>query len=184
MFDIAWSELMVIAVIALVVIGPKDLPKAIFTLGKWVRKARVVAREFQTHIDDMMRETELDELRKEALKTRDLNIKKMMEDTIDPKGEVGKAFDAKEFDVGLNGHPGSPPEPDQPQVPEPATSAPATPMVTDSVAPSAAPSPITTAPITTAPAIAEPPHPAPVPQPAPAPRPDAVATAQPTDKQT
>ncbi|MFD1624199.1 Sec-independent protein translocase protein TatB [Azospirillum griseum] len=105
MFDIAWSELMLIAVVALVVIGPKDLPKAIFTLGKWVRKARVVAREFQTHIDDMMRETELDELRREALKTRDMNIKKMMEDTIDPKGEVSKAFE-----VDLNGHPGSPPE--------------------------------------------------------------------------
>jgi len=105
MFDIAWSELLLIAVVALVVIGPKDLPKAIYTFGKWVRKARVVAREFQTHVDDMMRETELDELRKEALKTRDLNIKKMMEDTIDPKGEVSKAFD-----VGLTGHPGSPVE--------------------------------------------------------------------------
>ncbi|SMF31038.1 sec-independent protein translocase protein TatB [Azospirillum oryzae] len=176
MFDIAWSELMVIAVIALVVIGPKDLPKAIFTLGKWVRKARGVAREFQTHIDDMMRETELDELRKEALKTRDLNIKKMMEDTIDPKGEVGKAFDPKSFDVGLNGHHGSTPEPDLPQAPPPAA-----PAVTDSVAPSAAPSPITTTPIATEPPQ---PVPAPAPQPAPAPRPDAVASAQPTDKQT
>ncbi|MBF5094313.1 twin-arginine translocase subunit TatB [Azospirillum sp. INR13] len=171
MFDIAWSELMVIAVIALVVIGPKDLPKAIFTLGKWVRKARGVAREFQTHIDDMMRETELDELRKEALKTRDLNIKKMMEDTIDPKGEVGKAFDSKGFDVGLNGHAGSTPEPDLPQVPA------APPAVADSVAPSAAPSPITTQP-----------HPvqsAPV-QPAtqPAAQPAEVASAQSTDKQT
>ena len=176
MFDIAWSELMVIAVIALVVIGPKDLPKAIFTLGKWVRKARGVAREFQTHIDDMMRETELDELRKEALKTRDLNIKNMMQDTIDPKGEVGKAFDPKSFDVGLNGHHGSTPEPDLPQVPPPAA-----PVVTDSVAPSAAPSPITITPSTTEPPQ---PVPAPAPQPAPAPRPDAVASAQPTDKQT
>ncbi len=176
MFDIAWSELMVIAVIALVVIGPKDLPKAIFALGKWVRKARGVAREFQTHIDDMMRETELDELRKEALKTRDLNIKKMMEDTIDPKGEVGKAFDPKSFDVGLNGHHGSTPEPDLPQAPPPTA-----PAVTDSVAPSAAPSPITTSPIPTEPPQ---PVPAPAPQPAPAPRPDAVASAQPTDKQT
>ncbi|MBY6263594.1 twin-arginine translocase subunit TatB [Azospirillum sp. 412522] len=176
MFDIAWSELMVIAVIALVVIGPKDLPKAIFTLGKWVRKARGVAREFQTHIDDMMRETELDELRKEALKTRDLNIKKMMEDTIDPQGEVGKAFDPKGFDVGLNGHAGSPPEPDLPQAPSPVADTPAAPMVTDSVAPSAAPSPITTEPPQ--------PAPAPVPQPVPAARPDAVAAAQPTDKQT
>lgn len=177
MFDIAWSELMVIAVIALVVIGPKDLPKAIFTLGKWVRKARGVAREFQTHIDDMMRETELDELRKEALKTRDLNIKKMMEDTIDPKGEVGKAFDPKGFDVGLNGHAGSTPEPDLPQAPVPTptpTPMPA-PVVADSTPPSAAPSPITT----------QPPQPAPVPPATqPAAQPAEVASAQSTDKQT
>lgn len=110
MFDIAWSELMVIAVIALVVIGPKDLPKAIYTLGKWVKKARVVARDFQGHIDDMMREAELDELRKEALKVRDTNLQKMVENTIDPKGELKGAFDVA-ADIGANGgHPGSPPE--------------------------------------------------------------------------
>jgi len=124
MFDIAWSELLLIAVVALVVIGPKDLPNAIYTFGKWVRKARVVAREFQGHIDDMMRETELDELRREALKTRDMNIKKMMEDTIDPKGEVSKAFD-----VGLTGHPGSPAEPAESAIPssEPAIAPPVEP---------------------------------------------------------
>ncbi|WP_353859609.1 Sec-independent protein translocase protein TatB [Azospirillum formosense] len=110
MFDIAWSELMVIAVIALVVIGPKDLPKAIYTLGKWVKKARLVARDFQGHIDDMMREAELDELRKEALKVRDTNLQKMVENTIDPKGELKGAFDVA-ADIGANGgHPGSPPE--------------------------------------------------------------------------
>ena len=182
MFDIAWSELMVIAVIALVVIGPKDLPKAIFTLGKWVRKARGVAREFQTHIDDMMRETELDELRKEALKTRDLNIKKMMEDTIDPKGEVGKALDPKGFDVGLNGHAGSTPEPDLPQVPAPAPApapaAPAAPVVADSTPPSAAPSPITTQP---PPAAVQP---ATQPAAQPSAQPAEAASAQSTDKQT
>ncbi|WP_448206515.1 Sec-independent protein translocase protein TatB [Azospirillum sp. sgz302134] len=130
MFDIAWSELMVIAVVALVVIGPKDLPKAIFTLGKWVRKARVVAREFQGHIDDMMREAELDELRREALKVRDANLKSMVENTVDPKGDLKNAFD-----VGFSGHPGSPPEEEpapvgSPQVaaaqPQPATEPPVT----------------------------------------------------------
>lgn len=142
MFDIAWSELMLIAVVALVVIGPKDLPKAIFTLGKWVRKARVVAREFQTHIDDMMRETELDELRREALKTRDMNIKKMMEDTIDPKGEVSKAFE-----VDLNGHPGSPPEGDPDETKAAATtsaSAPAPALTAEEGAPVAIPAPTIT----------------------------------------
>jgi sec-independent protein translocase protein TatB len=126
MFDIAWSELMLISVVALVVIGPKDLPKAIYALGKWVRKARVVAREFQTHVDDMMRETELDELRREALKTRDMNIKKMMEDTIDPQGEVSKAFD-----VGLTGHAGSPV--DESAVAEPVTSPAVDPVAIETV---------------------------------------------------
>ncbi|MFX7265469.1 hypothetical protein ABTI85_20735, partial [Acinetobacter baumannii] len=81
-------------------------------------------------------------------KTRDLNIKKMMEDTIDPKGEMGKALDPKGFDVGLNGHAGSTPEPELPQAPVPAAppAPPAPPAVADSVAPSAAPSPITTQP--------------------------------------
>ncbi|ALJ37161.1 twin-arginine translocase subunit TatB [Azospirillum brasilense] len=109
MFDIAWSELMVIAVIALVVIGPKDLPKAIYTLGKWVKKARLVARDFQGHIDDMMREAELDELRKEALKVRDTNLQKMVENTIDPKGELKGAFDVG-ANLGADGYHGSPPE--------------------------------------------------------------------------
>ena len=142
MFDIAWSELMVIAAIALVVIGPKDLPKAIYTLGKWVRKARGVAREFQTHIDDMMRETELDELRQQALKTRDMNLQRMMEDTVDPKGELKNAFN-----VDLKGdYPGSPPEDGAgaakaepaPQ-PLPATEPPVTAPLPSSVTPSAAP---------------------------------------------
>lgn len=124
MFDIAWSELLVIAVVALVVIGPKDLPKAIYTLGKWVGKARVVAREFQTHIDDMMRETELDELRREALKTRDLNLKKMMEDTVDPNNELKTALELPK-EIESAGHPGSPSEEPAVVAAAPAVAAPA-----------------------------------------------------------
>lgn len=93
MFDIGWPELMLIGLVALVVIGPKDLPKAIYGFGKWVRKARVVAREFQTHIDDMMREAELDDLRQQALKARDLNMSRMVENAVDPKGELKGALD-------------------------------------------------------------------------------------------
>lgn len=138
MFDIAWSELMVIAVIALVVIGPKDLPKAIYTLGKWVKKARLVARDFQGHIDDMMREAELDELRKEALKVRDTNLQKMVENTIDPKGELKGAFDVG-ADLGANGYHGSPPE-DGP--------APTAPVVGSPQVTAAQPQPATEPPVT------------------------------------
>lgn len=130
MFDIGWPELMLIGLVALVVIGPKDLPKAIYGFGKWVRKARVVAREFQTHIDDMMREAELDDLRQQALKARDLNMSRMVENAVDPKGELKGALDL-------------PPAPkvDEPNIAAPNIAAPPTPAETTPVAEPAAVSP-------------------------------------------
>ncbi len=68
MFDIAWSELILIAVVALVVIGPKDLPRVLRNAGRWSRRLRTMAGEFQRHIDDMIRESELEDLRKQAEK--------------------------------------------------------------------------------------------------------------------
>jgi sec-independent protein translocase protein TatB len=62
MFDIAPTELLVCAVIALVVIGPKDLPNALRFVGRWVGKARRMAGTFRTGIDSMMREAELKEM--------------------------------------------------------------------------------------------------------------------------
>ncbi len=47
MFDIGWQELFIVAVLALLVIGPKDLPRALRAMGKWVRKARSLARDFR-----------------------------------------------------------------------------------------------------------------------------------------
>lgn len=64
MFDIAPTELMLCAVIALVVIGPKDLPKAMRALGHWMGRARSVARHFRSGIDTMIRESELAEMEK------------------------------------------------------------------------------------------------------------------------
>ena len=64
MLDIGWTEMLVIAVIAIVVIGPRDLPKMLKTVGGWVRKARATVRELQTGIEDMAREAELDEVKK------------------------------------------------------------------------------------------------------------------------
>ncbi|HEY5721392.1 MAG TPA: Sec-independent protein translocase protein TatB [Allosphingosinicella sp.] len=64
MFDIGYSELLMIAVVALIVIGPKDLPNVMRTVGKWVGKARGMARHFRTGIDTMMRESELEEMEK------------------------------------------------------------------------------------------------------------------------
>jgi len=64
MFDIAPTEFMLVAIVALVVIGPKDLPKAMRFLGFWIGRARGVARQFRSGFDSMMREAELQEMEK------------------------------------------------------------------------------------------------------------------------
>lgn len=66
MFDLfSWSHLLIIAIVALVVVGPKDLPRLMRIGGQWVAKARGMANEFRSSFDDMARQGELDELRKE-----------------------------------------------------------------------------------------------------------------------
>ena len=65
MFDLAWSELLVIAVVAILVVGPKDLPRLMRTVGQWVGKARRMAAHFQSGVDEMIRQAELEDLRKD-----------------------------------------------------------------------------------------------------------------------
>lgn len=86
MFDIAWSELALIAAVALIVIGPKDLPRVMRNLGQWTRRARAMAAEFQRNLDDMMREAELDEIRKEVEKVSPAEFKAGLEKLVDAKG--------------------------------------------------------------------------------------------------
>lgn len=93
MLDIGWSEMFVILVVALIVIGPKDLPRVARTLGKWVGKARQLAREFQTSIEDMAREAELDDVKKEIERAGRTDLRKTVENAIDPRGELKDAFD-------------------------------------------------------------------------------------------
>lgn len=92
MFDIGlgWQEMVVIALVAIIVIGPKDLPGVLRSVGKWSRKARSLAREFQSGLDDMVREAELDEAKKTFDTAKNFNINKTLEDTVDPTGEVKK----------------------------------------------------------------------------------------------
>ena len=66
MFDLfSWSHILILLAVALVVVGPKDLPKLMHMVGKWVGKARGLASEFKKSFDEMARQSELDELRKE-----------------------------------------------------------------------------------------------------------------------
>jgi len=64
MFDLSISEIAIIAIIATVVIGPKELPRALATAGKWMAKARGVMANFRTGLDAMVREAELQEMEK------------------------------------------------------------------------------------------------------------------------
>lgn len=92
MFDLAWSELAVIGVVALLVIGPKDLPRAIKAVGDMVRKARNMAAEFRTHVDDMVKDADLAEVRNQINEIRNFDIKGALEKEIDGDGSIRSAL--------------------------------------------------------------------------------------------
>lgn len=94
MLDIGWSEMTVILMVALIVIGPKDLPKVARTVGKWTAKARGMAREFQRSLDDMAREAELQDIKAEVEKLSRTDVRHRIEETIDPDGELRKRINA------------------------------------------------------------------------------------------
>jgi sec-independent protein translocase protein TatB len=71
MFDLfSWSHILILLTVALVVVGPKDLPRLMNIAGRWAGKARNMANEFKKSFDDMARQSELDELRAEVEKLR------------------------------------------------------------------------------------------------------------------
>src|SRR5689334_15839261 len=72
MFDIGWSELVVIAVVALIAIGPKELPGVLRLVGQWMGKARKMAAEFQGQFQEAMREAEMADLKKSFDEVKDV----------------------------------------------------------------------------------------------------------------
>lgn len=95
MFDLGWSEMAIIMLVALIVIGPKDLPKVARTLGQWTGKARALARDFQRSLDDMAREAELDEIKKTIDRAGSTNFKSIVKDAVDPNDDIERAFDVE-----------------------------------------------------------------------------------------
>lgn len=108
MLDLGWSEIAVIAVLALVVIGPKDLPRVLRTLGQWVRRIRSVGREFQHHLDDIMRDTGADELKREVNRVGRADLRRSVNETIDPGGQVARSLDSVTRPVGAATPPSAP----------------------------------------------------------------------------
>lgn len=91
MFDLAWSEIAVIVVVAVVVIGPKDLPEAIRGVAKGIQKLRRMAGEFQQQADELVREAKLDDVRN-SIQEMKSTINEIR--SFDIKGEIEKAVDS------------------------------------------------------------------------------------------
>ncbi len=98
MFDLSWSEILVIGAAAIIFIGPKELPGALRTLGQWTGRARALAREFQNSVDDMIREAELDKIKTDIKTEVDKlgagDLKQTIEKAVDPEGEISAALNA------------------------------------------------------------------------------------------
>jgi sec-independent protein translocase protein TatB len=92
MFDFAWSEILLIGVVALIAIGPKDMPAAIRAVSGMMKKARRMASEFQTHVDEMVREADLGDVKKALTDIQRMDVPGAWEKHIDPDHTIRNAF--------------------------------------------------------------------------------------------
>jgi sec-independent protein translocase protein TatB len=92
MFDFSWSEIMVIGLVALICIGPKDMPVAIRAISRVLKKMRRMAGEFQGHLDEMMREADLQDVSATLRDIRGMNFKNAMNNLVDPDGSINRAM--------------------------------------------------------------------------------------------
>ena len=92
MLGLDWAEIAIIAVLALIFVGPKELPGLLRNVARWVNKARSLAREFQSGVDEMIREAELDEARKSIEAATKVDLKQEIEKAVDPTGDVSRSM--------------------------------------------------------------------------------------------
>jgi sec-independent protein translocase protein TatB len=104
MFDIGWGELLLIGIVALIAIGPKELPGALRTLGQWMAKLRRMASEFQGQFHEAMREAELADLKKQV---DEMTTQAQSYANFDPVSEVRKEFESTQQQVesAISGQP-------------------------------------------------------------------------------
>jgi sec-independent protein translocase protein TatB len=118
MFDLSWSHILIVLIVALVVIGPKDLPRTARIVGRWVGKARAMAAEFRKSFDEMARQSELDELRSELAALREQRPFSPTHRTAHEPIVPGDMMSAEPHEPEL--------EVPEPEAPEPEAPAPAT----------------------------------------------------------
>jgi len=94
MFGFSWAEIGIIMAVALIFIGPKDLPVAIRTVTAMIKKARGMASEFQGHVDEMMREANLSDVKTEFNKLRRFDFDGAAKKVIDPDGSLSASVAA------------------------------------------------------------------------------------------
>jgi sec-independent protein translocase protein TatB len=88
MFDIGWSEMAIIALVALLVLGPKELPQAMKSFAQFSKKMRRYANEFRAGVDNIVREAELEDAKKALDTVRAVNPKNAIKKLVDPTGEM------------------------------------------------------------------------------------------------
>lgn len=93
MFDLGWQEFLLVALVAVIVVGPKDLPRVVRTVSQWIRKARSVASEFQGSLEEMAREADLDDVRKQVQSVSRDGLGKSLEKQFDPDRKIRSSFD-------------------------------------------------------------------------------------------
>jgi sec-independent protein translocase protein TatB len=92
MFDFAWSEIALVGIVALLVIGPKDLPEAVRGVARGIAKLRRMASQFQGQADELVREANLDEVRNSINEIRNFNVRDQLTKAIDEDGSIRKTF--------------------------------------------------------------------------------------------
>jgi sec-independent protein translocase protein TatB len=122
-FGLSMGEIMVIAVIALIVVGPKDLPKMLRTIGRFVTKLRGMAGEFQRHLDSAIREAGIEDVKKEVKNMTNFTVtadvgKQMSEEFRKQGDEIKKLLDAPPDALPKNDAPVAPSS--EPAPPSPA----------------------------------------------------------------
>ncbi len=95
MFDFAWTEIAVIGVVALIAIGPKDMPVAIKAVSQAIKKARRMASEFQVHVDEMVREADLHEVKTQFNDLRRMDIKSRILGAVDGDGSIRRTMNER-----------------------------------------------------------------------------------------
>src|SRR6218665_1020000 len=94
MLDVGWTELVVIAIVLIIVVGPKDLPPMLRTFGKMMTKMRGMASDFRQQFDEALKEADLDDVRKTLSDAQKLNPSHSLREAMNPLRQMGNEIKA------------------------------------------------------------------------------------------